>query len=1070
MATNSLPDNGISQVIASGPGYIIVVDGTGQKVKRTGAKNWRNNNPGNIASNKLLYGAVGIDTSGGVDYQGTTVPHMLVFKTLADGEAARKQLVFGSNSKYINLSIQNAMERYAGDPVHHTINITNYVAAVSKAAGVPSTTLLSSFTPAQQDSFLAAISKFEGFKVGTITPYDGTATPPPTAPSSSSKPKPIGPQPVPPPNPQTFANEDVYADPHGTTRNQRMPTGIPSGAFSNSPDSVDVTLPLRNILHDYPSYTYGLSLQLLTADEYNGLVTGGVVNYIPARVLIASAGRYNSQTNGPLPAAGPGGVFNRSPYFSDDFYFEELTMTTVIGTNATSRNTNAVEMKFSIIEPYGMTMINRLLDQANDPEMNCDNYLDMVYLLQIDFFASDETGNIIGAIPGITKRIPIKITQMDITASVKGSNYNITAVPYNHSAFETMTVSVPANMEISASTIQEFFQSGGPENKSFADALNGWHSGLAKDNKVGVPDSFNFDIDPKIAQSSLTSELNSARDTAMAMVNDTVSIRQGNLGSATKDFNAIKSNMSINAGTSIDKVIDYAVRNSSFIQDQMAIPDGIDPQAYLQQKAQNAAQPLNWYKITPQITLGQFDPVRKIYARNVTYSVQPYKIYNVKSDVAPQGKATNFVKEYNYIYTGQNDDILNFDINFNTLYYTAQTAYRSALTSIYKTPDTAQTTGSNQNQNSQAYRGSTQKSNSVMPMVMKPTVYNAKARATGGSINAKSVAVADLEDSLMTLSAADMLNVQLTIIGDPQFIKQDDIYYTPAQSVGPDDPRLTPNGSLRTDYSEIYVSLLFKTPIDIDEDTGMMKFNNNYRTSVFSGLFRVLTVESSFKTGQFTQVLNLIRLPYQASYDYGTQPPPSTDERSDVNDPALDVIMEPPTAKEVADPPVLPTAEDSAQRSTTVALPAEAPVTTQEQKDLSTVNETAPTKSITDSPDAAPQAEPAATGPSPEKQQLQQQLADLKSSNADLHQQTDAANTTMETAAQEVDRQQARIDRLSGSTNPADVAKLEAAKSALASAQAQQAQAQETFLSLQKQNAAATQAEQKLQGQISTLK
>ena len=765
--------------------------------------------------------------------------------------------------------------------------------------------------------------------------------------SGTSTPPPLGPTVVPPPNPQTFANEDVYADPVGTTRNQRIPSGIPSGSFSNSPDSIDVTLPLRNILHDYPSYTYGLSLQLLTADEYNGLVSGNVINYVPARVLIASAGRYNSQTNGPIPTNGPGGVFNRSPYFSDDFYFEELTMTTVIGTNATSRNTNAVEMKFSIIEPYGMTLINRLLDQANDPEMNCSNYLDMVYLLQIDFFATDETGNIVGAIPGITKRIPIKITQMDITASVKGSDYNITAVPYNHSAFESMTVSVPANMEISASTIQEFFQSGGPENKSFADALNGWHGGLANDNKVGVPDSFNFDIDPTIAQASLTSELNSARDTAMAMVNDTVSIRQGNLGSATKDFNAIKSNMSINAGTSIDKVIDYAVRNSSYIQDQMAIPDGVDPQAYLQQKAQNASQPLNWYKITPQVTMGQFDPVRKIYARNITYSVQPYTIYNVKSDVAPQGKATNFVKEYNYIYTGQNDDILNFDINFNTLYYTAQTAYRSALTSIYKTPDTAQTTGSNQNQNSQAYKGSNQRANSVMPMVMKPTVYNAKARATGGSINAKSVAVADLEDSLMTLSAADMLNVQLTIIGDPQFIKQDDIYYTPAQSVGPDDPRLTPNGSLRTDYSEIYVSLLFKTPIDIDEDTGMMKFNNNYRTSVFSGLFRVLTVESSFKTGQFTQVLNLIRLPYQASYDYGTQPPAtSTEERNDVNNPAVDVIVESPTAKQVANPVVQTTADDSAQRTAIAALPAAAPVTTQEQVDLAQVNATAPTQTI----------------------------------------------------------------------------------------------------------------------------
>ena len=757
---------------------------------------------------------------------------------------------------------------------------------------------------------------------------------------------PIGPTVPPIPSPQTFANEDIYADPRGTTRNQKLPSGLNSGVDAN-PDSIDVSLPLRNILHDYPSYTYGLSLQLLTADEYNQLVSGTVINYAPVRVLIASAGRYNSQTNGPIPASGLGGVFNRSPYFSDDFYFDDFTMTTVIGTNAHSRNTNAIEMKFTVIEPYGMTLINRLLDQANDPELNCSNYLDMVYLLQIDFFASDDTGEIIGIVPGITKRIPIKITQMDINASVKGANYTISAVPYNHSAFESMTVSVPANFEISAGTVQEFFQSGGPDNKSFADALNGWNSGLSNDNKVGIPDTYKFNIDPKIAQSSLLSGASSARDTAMAMVNDTVSIHQGNLGNATKDFNTSKTNMSINAGTSIDKVIDYAVRNSSYVQNQIAIPDGIDPQAYLQQKAQNANQPLNWYKITPQITLGQFDPVRKIYSRNITYNVTPYVIYNVKSDVAPQGKATNFVKEYNYIYTGQNDDVLNFDINFNTLYYTAQTAYRSALNSIYKTPDSSNQTG--QNQNSGAYQGSTQRPNSVMPMVMKPAVYNAKARATGGSITAKTVAVADLEDSLMTLSQADMLNVQLTILGDPQFIKQDDVYYSVLQSVGASDPRLTPNGSLRTDYSEIYVSLLFKTPIDIDEDTGMMKFNDNYRTSVFSGLFKVLTVESSFKQGQFIQVLNLIRLPYQATFDYVNQPQSSSIERnSDINGDPNTIPTRSSTPQNIKGSSKLPTteAEFTPQQQAQNLLQPGYNSPTSTQVNLRQVNNTAPTQPI----------------------------------------------------------------------------------------------------------------------------
>jgi hypothetical protein len=348
--------------------------------------------------------------------------------------------------------------------------------------------------------------------------------------------------------------------------------------------------------------------------------------------------------------------------------------------------------------------------------------------------------------------------------------------------------------------------------------------------------------------------------------------------------------------------------------------------------------------------LGQFDPVRKVYARNITYNVNPYVIYNVKSDVAPQGKAANFVKEYNYIYTGQNDDVLNFDINFNTLYYTAQTAYRSALSDIFKASDTVQTPNSNQSQNSGAYKGSAQRANSVMPMVMKPQVYNAKSRATGGGVTAKSVAVADLEDSLMTLSQADMLNVQLTIVGDPQFIKQDDIFYTPAQSVSAGDPRLTPNGSLRTDYSEIYVSLMFRTPTDIDESTGMMKFNDNYRTSVFSGLYKVLTVANEFKNGQFTQQLNLIRLPYQANYDYVNQPQTSSEQRnSDITPDNAAIIGATKNAPlNIGKSPNLPSNDANPARLQPIADAVQVGVNvlTKNQIDLAQVNNTALTKII----------------------------------------------------------------------------------------------------------------------------
>jgi hypothetical protein len=93
------------------------------------------------------------------------------------------------------------------------------------------------------------------------------------------------------------------------------------------PDSVDTSKVLPNVLHSYASYTYGLSLSLLTEIEYNLIQEKG--EYKPNRVLIASAGRYN---NIPGPSQ-----FIRSPYFKEDFYFDGFKLDTVVGLNAESR-------------------------------------------------------------------------------------------------------------------------------------------------------------------------------------------------------------------------------------------------------------------------------------------------------------------------------------------------------------------------------------------------------------------------------------------------------------------------------------------------------------------------------------------------------------------------------------------------------------------------------------------------------------------------------------------------------------------------------------------------------------
>jgi hypothetical protein len=335
------------------------------------------------------------------------------------------------------------------------------------------------------------------------------------------------------------------------------------------------------------------------------------------------------------------------------------------------------------------------------------------------------------------------------------------------------------------------------------------------------------------------------------------------------------------------------------------------------------------------------------------------------------------VKKYEYIYTGHNDDILNLDIKFNMLYYNQQTAYGQSLATINPTENDAVAAGLYPNYNSYSGQGAAPSSttsdsvyNSIMPLVYRPVVQNSRGGATGGATTRLETAAIDREASLMTSSGGDMIQVKLKIIGDPDFIKQDDVFYRPPLEgtnvaiLPSSDPRLTPlNGSLAFDKGGQYVQLLFKVPTDLDETTGLMKFDSAYKNSLFSGLYVIVKVHNSFQHGQFTQELELARLSRQQAFDYVNNQPNSSDNRAEtagqtttlpgVTNPASvnsAMVSGGGAANSAGDTVDAAGGDQTAGGDTPVA---QAQQTTdsglsQEQKDLMAVNDSAETAVITD--------------------------------------------------------------------------------------------------------------------------
>ena len=123
---------------------------------------------------------------------------------------------------------------------------------------------------------------------------------------------------------------------------------------------------LQNPLGNFSSYTYQISLYMITPEAYNTFVQSGrknisafqgVDNTSKGAFLIAQSGGINNSTS------------KRAPEFDVDFYIDDLKIKSLISGKDTLTATHIEEINFNIYEPYGFSFLTRLrraLDALNE--------------------------------------------------------------------------------------------------------------------------------------------------------------------------------------------------------------------------------------------------------------------------------------------------------------------------------------------------------------------------------------------------------------------------------------------------------------------------------------------------------------------------------------------------------------------------------------------------------------------------------------------------------------------------------------------------------------------------------
>lgn len=665
-----------------------------------------------------------------------------------------------------------------------------------------------------------------------------------------------------------------------------------------------------NVLRAYASFNPVISLQVTNIANYNSMINNQLYN----------ASQWNTicQTGGVGPNKANGFIGGTTQYFSRDLYIDDVTVNTIVGMSQESRGSNATEIEFTIVEPYGMDLIEQLYDYCHDA-LNEPNYCQLPYLLKISFQGFQQDGSQL-TIDGATKYIPIHLISMDIKVTNVGAVYKVSAVAYNEMGDTEKFGRIPSTIEVGtqgANVTSNVTESSvavqGGTVHDYTDALAAVLNKIQQDlpnkditPKILVPDTYvityatnvddigqyffldevwNDPENPPVSHDApMGTPTNSGNQFDLTaygqnVLKYAVDPTTGEAGSGAVTY--IKGGkVTFNSGSSIKDCLNTLVINSSYITSQISaynnalsalnqsIAGSSNPSSdtsIQSQISQIQNTPLNWFKIVVTTQPGAYDAGRKSYSQTITYTIQPYVVMNSRSLSAPTGNPIpRTLKEYDYMFTGNNTEVLNFDLNFNNAFITyAQFNNQTKIQATGgKMPDKAQVPNSVSTQKNTSYA---LQSASSPQQDGGSTVIVSSSNNMGsgiGTITPERNQAADIASTIY--SVGDQIELNLTVMGDPDFIKQDGIFITSNvnatySNVGQGKP-----SAILFDTGEIYANVNFKVPQDINLSTGVLDLAfqgdaTNYKRNVFSGQYRILQVTNKFNKGTFTQELQCVR-------------------------------------------------------------------------------------------------------------------------------------------------------------------------------------------------------------------
>ena len=531
------------------------------------------------------------------------------------------------------------------------------------------------------------------------------------------------PKPTPPP---PASNADV-AEKKTETATQSESTGMFTGGKKQYTQATK-----KNVLHGYRSWTYNFALGAVEPSAVSNLsaVKSSINKFLV--LSSAGKGTKGMGTSSVLNQQAPTsqadvtnlvGGFNKNSPGRFDMYIDNVEIDSLIGAGSQAAGSSqATAINFEIYEPYSINGFIEALQVASQAAGYSD-YMKGVFALRFQFQGYRDDQDVASSHPeiisGTERYFIVTICGVDVTVDEQGTKYKITAVPTNQMGFGSSNVLL-SDIKVVGNSVGEIL-------KNFFESIDDMFKGEAKERtKNEKTDKYRLSVpavvdttgkqsveeamlypgtgsatsnsfqNKKLLESPMSDKL---RSTNVFKAGDPAAFANGYVGAKnytptppppeqagppvpgvdpTKTSDPATGKLLPNEGTvifskgsQIHDCIAAVIRDSEYVRKNV-----LDDDPLTKAKTGKDKGMLPYFSVRQQVALDQgYDKVTNKYFRTYTYVLEPYMIHYTRIPGQEQGTVDvsnlkgSIQRSYDYIYAGKNVDILKFQLNFNTLYY-----------------------------------------------------------------------------------------------------------------------------------------------------------------------------------------------------------------------------------------------------------------------------------------------------------------------------------------------------------------------------------------------------------------